>query len=910
MDLLHAARFVVAGAATAAGLIVAGCADPTPTPPLKGQVQFTILHTADIHSRLFPYDFEVGQTDSGLGLGPVNAVVTIGGAAETSYLVGRERARSSRVLHLDGGDCFDGAPIYNFFNGEPEVRAESLMGTDAMVAGNHDFDKGALNLGIQLQRWANFPVLAANYLFDASSPLGAIVQPFAVFDVDDLKVGVIGMGNLSSLGAIFNQPNRLGITPLDTTEVAQFYTDLLRPQVDVIVVLSHLGIELDEQMIQSTSGIDIVLGAHNHIVLQPPKQLQDCSLYGDPGPEGTVRNFIALDGPAPQSPSSCTTNTDCPAHTVCYGSAVDLAAGNGACGCSTDADCGYNGFCFGSTLPDATGTPGSTQDESNIAPICKIKRYCSPRNVVLAHSGAFTKYVGRLDFIFSNDPKDLSPTYVTEDGFEVVSTQYELFPVTADVPTDPAMANMLEPYSQSLDSLANLDLLVGYAQAGAKRTPVNNGDSPLGNLISTAMQTRIGIQTDFALTNTTGIRQDLLPGPVTIDEMFNIFPFDNTITKMQLSGLEVQELLDFSASRSAGRGCFSQVQIAGMRVVMNCNETARDNNPSGYNVPATCLSDADCTPGGIPGGFVPTCQPAPSDPTTKVCFCENDQPCPLGYPGVASNIYIGTVEPPKCATDADCAAGKNPLGVGQSCDPVRKFCICENDAQCPASLPPKCATDGDCDSLGFPASCVDKACVCAAGQFCPTPGLSSCDLQLGICYTPISATTTYDLATSNYIAGGGSGFGVLSRNTTQLNTQVLQRDALIDYIRGGPPCGADDEGNLTSCSHDSDCDPVTTANGAPFVCACPEAVIEATVCQTDPNVSCNDKGQCVLAQCRDDIAAFQRTTCASAPDAHVEQICENDLVPCRTGGEECKYLACVGNALGNYADGRIKMVGQ
>jgi 5'-nucleotidase len=550
----------------------------------------------------------------------------------------------------------------------------------------------------------------------------------------------------------------------------------------------------------------------------------------------------------------------------------------------------------------------STQDESNVAPVCKIKRYCTPRNVVLAHSGAFAKYVGRLDFIVSNSPADLPSTYDKADGFEVISVQNQLFPITSDTPEDPVLANLLEPYEQSLDSLANLDLLVGYAQQGSKRTAVNNGDSALGNLISTAMQTRIGIQTDFALTNSTGIRQDLLPGVVTIEEMFNIFPFDNTITKMQLSGLEVQELLDFVASRSAGRGCYSQIQIAGARVVLNCNETARDNNPSGYNVPAVCTSDADCAPGGIPGGFVPTCKPSVADPATKVCFCENDLPCPLGYPGVASNIYIGTVSPPKCASDADCAAGKNPLGVAQSCDTTRGICTCISDAQCPASLPPKCSTDSDCNALGFPAKCdaKQKTCVCEGGQFCPIPGLSSCDLQKGICYQPIQATATYDLATSNYIAQGGSGFGVLSRNTTQLNTQVLQRDAVIDYIRGGAPCGADDTGALTSCAQDKDC----AAVGEGFVCACPEAAIEGIVCATDATVGCSGHGQCVLAQCRDDVAAFQRALCASAPNASIQAQCETNLAPCKTGGEECKYLSCVNEALGNFADGRVKMVGQ
>ena len=95
------------------------------------------------------------------------------------------------------------------------------------------------------------------------------------------------------------------------------------------------------------------------------------------------------------------------------------------------------------------------------------------------------------------------------------------------------------------------------------------------------MWLRLGIQTDFSLTNTTGIRTDLVPGPVTVEQMYNIFPFDNTITKMDLSGTEVQELFDFVARRSAGRGCVSQVQIAGARVVMDCTkkESGRAQRP-------------------------------------------------------------------------------------------------------------------------------------------------------------------------------------------------------------------------------------------------------------------------------------------------------------------------------------------
>jgi 5'-nucleotidase/UDP-sugar diphosphatase len=735
-----------------------GCVTGEAPPGIKGQVHLTLLHTSDIHSRLFPYNLQIGQVDAGLGLGEANSVANVGGAARISHIIGRERSRASRVLHLDGGDCFQGAPIFNYYYGEAEIRTLSAMGTDAMIVANHEFDRGALNLGLQLQNWADFPVLAANYLLEdpgqpGASPLGAIIQPFTTFNLDGLKVGVIGMGNLSSITSIFENPNRLGITPLNTIEVAQFYIDLLRPAVDVIVFVTHLGLEVDERMIEGTTGIDVVLGGHNHIVLQPPKVVRDCTANFD---KDAQRYYIELASPDPQDPAK---------------------------------------------------------------PSAKVRRYCTPRDVVLEHSGAFAKYVGRLDLVLSNDKKDFEGdpdrVYDPLNGFETLSHQYQLFPVTENEPNDPIVATTLEPYAQGLDALANLELLVGYALDGSRRFSTSGGDSPLGNMISTAMWLRLGIQTDFALTNTTGIRADLVPGPVTVEQMFNIFPFDNSISKMQLSGVEVKELFDFVARRSAGRGCVSQVQIAGARVVMNC--TNQDPNET--------------------------------------------------RPGIATNIYVGASK-----SDADCCV----KGVG--CDKV----------------------------------------------------FGSCDIEgSGRCWQPIDPIGTYELATSNYLAAGGSGFRVLQRNTTQFDTQIQQRDALVDYIRAGAPCGADQNGELKSCKVDSEC--TDTANGGPgdgFVCACQESSVDCVadpaacnaagvsglagaICKSNgaPGASCN-AGACVLAQCRDDVATFQRKTCDAAVTKDVKAACEAALVPCVSAGEQCKFLACVDRRLGNFSDGRLRMVGQ
>jgi 5'-nucleotidase / UDP-sugar diphosphatase len=752
----------------AAALLLVGCPDNAKPVKLEGQVKLTLLHTADIHSRLFPYALQITQVDATLGLGVVGEVTTVGGAARMGYVVNRERARADRVLHIDGGDCFQGAPVFNYYDGEAEIRALGAMGVDAQVIANHEFDKGAANARNQYQRWGSFPVLAANYLLDdpdleGSPDLENVLQPFTTFNLRGLKVGLIGMGNLSSLSSLYEKPNRLGVLPLETVDTAQAYIDLLRPLVDVIVFVTHLGLNNDEEMIRHTTGIDIVLGGHNHIVLSPPKVVEDCALVDAQG-----QHYIRL--------------------------------------------------------RDAKGEK-------------TIRRKCHPRRVVLAHSGAFAKYVGRLDVVLSNDPADIPWHYDPGvNGFEVISHQFQLTPIKSDLPEHRGVKELLEPYKEGLDTLVDLDLLVGYAPDGSRRFGSGGGDSPLGNLISAGMWRRLGVETDFSLTNTTGIRADMVPGAVTVEQMFNIFPFDNSITKMQLSGVEVQELFDFVARRSAGRGCATQVQIAGARIVLNCSDCPRQ-------VDKACSTEDDCPTGA-------KCEAGKC--VIKAC---------------AEQIYIGFRA---CSGHQDC-------GPAGNC--VKGSCACTSDAQC-GGLVNSCDV-GTSDENGH-----------------------------GRCRLAIDPTGSYELATSTYLSGGGSGFVVLKKNTTQLDTKIQQRDALIDWVRGGKPCGHDPKlktkDGLRPCVTDANCQEV----GAGFVCACPENAGQRAdgVCESTGN--CGSGGRCVLAACRQSVADFYRETCRHAETAVAIASCTTKLGPCQLGGEQCKFLACIDRGLGSFADGRVLMVGR
>ena len=528
--------------ALAALVPLAACTVTRDEPDLVGQdIRLTVIHTSDIHSRLFPYTFVPTRFDQDDGLLKDNG--PFGGAARMATVIRPERASAGRSLWLDSGDCFQGAPIFNMFKGEAEMRALSMMGLDAAVIGNHEFDLGSRNLFQQIDNWAEFQLLAANYLFeDPLNPddrsLKDVVQPYTVFDVDGLKIGVIGMGNWSSMTGIFEGGNSLGIRPLEDAQVIEEYVRLLRPSVDLVVVVSHLGLDEDEGLsgnevedqneLLPLEGVDLIFGGHLHIVLDPPKQVPN--------------------------------------------------------------------------------------DEHG-------------NQTVLVHSGAFAKYVGRLDLVVkvgtdNSDPKKRS---------RITAFSYDNIPIDSRIPDDRDVADLLWPYSVALNREYDLDGVLAYVDTPGDAKIVRNdqtgGDSQLGNLVARSMQTRTGIEADLAITNSLGIRADFEQGPLTVEQMFNVFPFENTIAIIYLSGSEIQETLDFVARKSGERGCRTQAQVAGLTFDMVCSGECPDPDPSDDFTPTACAKNiylGDNCRGGDPSGPINPDACPPLVPTGLYKVAVND----------------------------------------------------------------------------------------------------------------------------------------------------------------------------------------------------------------------------------------------------------------------------------------------
>jgi 5'-nucleotidase len=492
-----------------APLVVLGCTAPAGR-ALHGRVGLTLLHTADTHSELFSYEERIGFGDARRGLGDEGAVASVGGFARLATLVRRERARAGRTLLLDSGDAFQGSLAFDKWGGEAELVGLSALGIDAQALGNHELDRGAEQFFEKYQRLATFPLLAANYGKDAESAPG-VIERAVVLDAGGLRVAVIGVGNVSTVRALRERPNELGVIAERAAQAVQAEVDVLRPVVDVVVVLSHQGLDADRALVRRTSGVDVVLGGHQHIALDEPFWENDCGGSG----EGSIE--------------------------------------------------------------DAWGRA----------------RRCSARRVPIVHSGAYTRYLGRLALTIDDDPARLPKTADPLDAHEVTDAEFELLPLAAFVPEDDEVAGALEPYRPSVVERVGLGGVLGFAPALVPRIGATGGDSPLGNFAASAARFAAGAE--IALLGSSSIRRDLAPGAIDAQALERSFPFDDSVLSVVVSGAELSAAFERAAASAKRRDCRSPVQVAGALVRMVCPcEAPPCAQAFAPETELCCRTDADC----------------------------------------------------------------------------------------------------------------------------------------------------------------------------------------------------------------------------------------------------------------------------------------------------------------------------
>jgi 5'-nucleotidase / UDP-sugar diphosphatase len=199
----------------------------------------------------------------------------LGGIAHLATLVDDLREQEKVVFLFDAGDIFTGV-LSKKTEGIVPMEMMITMDYDAMAIGNHEFEYGWQSFARMKDRLP-FPVLGAN-LFYADSGL-PYAQAYSIVERQGARIGVVGVMGQDAGTAIIPSHIR-GIDVRDPIESIRPIVERLKPQVDLIVVLTHQGktapmqtddeahpeiqrgIDADIKLAGAVMGIDVIFSGH------------------------------------------------------------------------------------------------------------------------------------------------------------------------------------------------------------------------------------------------------------------------------------------------------------------------------------------------------------------------------------------------------------------------------------------------------------------------------------------------------------------------------------------------------------------------------------------------------------------------------------------------------------------------
>ena len=179
---------------------------------------------------------------------PCGCGIPEGGVARRATRLKFERQQAAHMMVLDAGDSLigDSDPALKTL-GATSVEALNRLGYDAITLGPLDLVIGAERLRARIQE-AKFAVVAANVrLADGG---GYLAQPYVIRAVGGHQVALIGLApQAEGKGLVITAP--LATLREIMTEVTS--------QADIVIVLSHAGVEVDRAIAAQVPDVDVVV---------------------------------------------------------------------------------------------------------------------------------------------------------------------------------------------------------------------------------------------------------------------------------------------------------------------------------------------------------------------------------------------------------------------------------------------------------------------------------------------------------------------------------------------------------------------------------------------------------------------------------------------------------------------------
>ncbi len=225
---------------------------------MNNRKKLTILHSNDLHG-----DFMAEQQDEKL----------LGGVSMLSGYIQKVRKEEKNVLYTISGDMFRGSLIDSEYKGLSTIEIMNLLTPNVATIGNHEVDYGIAHL-LFLEKCARFPIINANIYIKTNNV--RLFRSHVILEVEGMKILFIGILTEEVLHQT-KQEAYIG-SFVDVREAAQEVGKICdsyrREDIDFTVLLTHIGIEADEELaklLDPNWGVDLIIGGHSHTLLEEPR---------------------------------------------------------------------------------------------------------------------------------------------------------------------------------------------------------------------------------------------------------------------------------------------------------------------------------------------------------------------------------------------------------------------------------------------------------------------------------------------------------------------------------------------------------------------------------------------------------------------------------------------------------------
>ena len=228
---------------------------------MKNLEKLTLLQMNDTHGYIEEHRELFRQ-------GSVEKYIVAGGFARIhAYVQSVKKESADPVLFFDGGDTFHGTYPVVQSKGLDIIPLLNHMQLDGMTA-HWEFAYGPAHFK-EIVKQLNYPMLAINCYDKETHEL--VFEPYTITKAGNLKVGIIGIA-ATIVDKVMPPKFSEGIYfTLGNEELPGYISKLKEKEnVDLIVVLSHLGFPHDIKLANEVSGIDVLLSAHTHNRMYEP----------------------------------------------------------------------------------------------------------------------------------------------------------------------------------------------------------------------------------------------------------------------------------------------------------------------------------------------------------------------------------------------------------------------------------------------------------------------------------------------------------------------------------------------------------------------------------------------------------------------------------------------------------------